>query len=111
MGRSVSRMDTQAPSSTGVFPPRPGGESDPRTETRALAQSQCTPPGQHQSPDLPTLVALVGWFPYFPQHNGARRTTAEGDVQPTIRRSEEHTSELQSREKLVSRLLLEQTNQ
>src|SRR5690606_41393311 len=84
----IPRLFPSTPTSSADVSPLPYTTlfRSPRTETRALAQSQCTPPGQHQSPDLPTLEALVGWFPYFPQHNGARRTTAEGDVQPTIRR-------------------------
>src|SRR3712207_8608216 len=37
-------------------------------------------------------------------------TCASGPTWPTIRRSEEHTSELQSRQYLVCRLLLEKKN-
>src|SRR5690606_41472314 len=47
-----------------------------------------------------------------PQRLFARRQRARGDLELEIERSrsEEHTSELQSREKLVCRLLLEKHN-
>src|SRR5690606_41175490 len=45
----------------------------------------------------------------FPQRRGTPAPVAEPAMgtEPSARRSEEHTSELQSREKLVCRLLLE----
>src|SRR5436309_6242479 len=50
------------------------------------------------------LLSLAGWLVGTFQ---AASATASGGPRGTFRRSEEHTSELQSREKLVCRLLLE----
>src|SRR3712207_7289121 len=44
------------------------------------------------------------------RHGGGVRTRRDRDEQPRRRRSEEHTSELQSRQYLVCRLLLEKKN-
>src|SRR5437868_15518378 len=41
---------------------------------------------------------------------GVRMPAAQGNLRPELRRSEEHTSELQSRFDLVCRLLLEKKN-
>src|SRR5690606_41681157 len=52
---------------------------------------------------IPESVFASGRLAYY----GKRNACARGDHALTIYRSEEHTSELQSRENLVCRLLLE----
>src|SRR5690606_41374216 len=63
---------------------------------------------------LPTVVEVLEASGVVPSRSAARRTIAEGGaylnnekLTDPEARSEEHTSELQSREKLVCRLLLE----
>src|SRR2546427_6202314 len=63
-----------------------------------------------RSLDVPTPPSSRGEPPIFPQKNGHPQSTdkASNDyIGPTAKRSEEHTSELQSQSNLVCRLLLE----
>src|SRR5690606_40893179 len=53
------------------------------------------------------VAAMFGWLSTLAPHDGELRLTAAQNKAPAAGRSEEHTSELQSREKLVCRLLLE----
>src|SRR3712207_7190703 len=58
----------------------------------------------------PAMVAEKVWMPFFrpPRRRLAPRTSRTLPmIEPMIERSEEHTSELQSRQYLVCRLLLE----
>src|SRR5690606_41355921 len=63
-----------------------------------LFRSATAPSGRWASPPVPPTRACRGW---------ATTPTRSARPAPTTPRSEEHTSELQSREKLVCRLLLE----
>src|SRR5690606_40521488 len=63
----------------------------------------------------PPLVEVRGVKKYFPLQSGFLASLFNRGEQPAVRavdgvRSEEHTSELQSRENLVCRLLLEKKN-
>src|SRR5256886_13428719 len=68
--------------------------SRPRVTTRCSSS---------QSTAVRTIV-----FPTPPPWRSGR--TASGPIQPSVPRSEEHTSELQSQSNLVCRLLLEKQN-
>src|SRR2546428_2253592 len=65
--------------------------------------------------DNTLLRSVLGWQPKIPLRVGLEATYrwiwSELDRQGRARRSEEHTSELQSRSDLVCRLLLEKKNQ
>src|SRR5690606_39649379 len=56
--------------------------------------------------DAPPIARIVSTG-HLPQAGDSR---SHGEIMPNGTRSEEHTSELQSRENLVCRLLLEQKN-
>src|SRR5690625_176036 len=72
------------------------------------------PPGSHLPPDLAMMpVTPAPTIGYCDVHNSIRRLRAAGEPRVTRapKRSEEHTSELQSRGHLVCRLLLEKKKQ
>src|SRR5439155_13604092 len=75
----------------------------------------------HERRDVGQYTFVVGWLdepPLAGQLNAIDLTVTEtsgdkpvGGVEQTLKRSEEHTSELQSRGQLVCRLLLEKKNE
>src|SRR5690625_6127571 len=84
-----------------------------------------SPPGMNPCPFKLCLLVIifltiyepqlpVGWtsaaHPPFAGHSSARWADAKPNLQVSAHRSEEHTSELQSRGHLVCRLLLDKKN-
>src|SRR5690606_39482121 len=69
-----------------------------------------------RGPTAPTRASCVPWRRWRGRRNASVRPTStsvarSSSPNPIPRRSEEHTSELQSRENLVCRLLLEKKKQ
>src|SRR3712207_8366243 len=91
-------MIRRPPRST-LFPYTTLFRSPPRFSTGAEARSAGPGPG-------PALAALSGIYPKGPPRGNCRQVRL-GAGRGHRRRSEEHTSELQSRQYLVCRLLLE----
>src|SRR5690606_27588245 len=96
---------------TGPAPGRPGwrrpgpGTADCRSRPSARPARGCSSMAELQ----PSKLAVRVRFP-SPARSGPRGPDPDGTGVPRTRtRSEEHTSELQSRENLVCRLLLETT--
>src|SRR3712207_7242458 len=76
---------------------------DPDIETAGLMQHL-------RGPDFPTggvILGLSGIRDAYETGRGRIRVRAKAHIEPLAQRSEEHTSELQSRQYLVCRLLLE----
>src|SRR5215475_9963150 len=78
---------------------------------RGAHRRRAAPHGGPSSPS-PALAAVPPGSPRTPPTPAARPSARAGHrpAAPGLRRSEEHTSELQSRENLVCRLLLEKKN-
>src|SRR5437870_9764204 len=92
----------------------------PRRTTHSITASRTTPTecvfviitGPHRNPDSSTqVVPVISPLPFIvnqPANTGSSESLPRGKIAVTpVRRSEEHTSELQSRGHLVCRLLLE----
>src|SRR5690606_41103594 len=78
----------------------------------ALANEQKSPPGQQMMSDKKPICARARLFCSRVCHTANKSFcgTSTSEIFCSCVRSEEHTSELQSRENLVCRLLLEKKN-
>src|SRR5690606_42117429 len=100
-----------APRSSCFFPPPPPPQPPPLSLHDALPICPGPPPqkqlgGRHRHRHPPRVAPARA--PRLPAFRAARRRLWRlQDAAPASGRSEEHTSELQSRENLVCRLLLE----
>src|SRR3712207_8133173 len=96
---SFSHPDFSAPSFTAA----------PDARFEAAPADGVLPEGFFSTTNLPTYVRVGGhWrMPREPRMDAALLLDAQGDLWVREPRSEEHTSELQSRQYLVCRLLLE----
>src|SRR5690606_39388338 len=90
------------------FPTRRSSDLDPQLAPR-VAFAEVPEHGIHHSHQLCDLIVVHPGSPsslYALRASHTGRTAQKLDTK-SVERSEEHTSELQSREKLVCRLLLE----
>src|SRR5690606_41819776 len=105
-GRRHQPLRTRPSLRLSALPPPPRPTPSPYTTLfRSRRHRGAPPPRRRHVPDRHDR--RVGPVPRQPHDSGAARRAAAERPPAAVVRSEEHTSELQSRENLVCRLLLE----